>query len=69
MFDGTIIFRIGEFLWAAELDILSSSIDISLKITNEHLQLRGLHIDEDELISLCNEINDHFRGIKTYYVT
>lgn len=69
VYDGTIFFRIGEFLWAAELDTLSSSIDISVEITEEHLQLRGLHIDEDELIYLCNEINDHFRGIKTYYVT
>ena len=69
VYDGTIIFRIGEFLWAAELDTLSSSIDISVEITEEHLQLRGLHIDEDELIYLCNEINAHIRRPKTYYVS
>lgn len=68
VYDGTLAFRIGDFMWSALLNSADASVALTMEITPDNLAQKGIYIgdsvSEDDLLFLCNLINSDLPAVR-----
>lgn len=65
-YDGTVTFKVAEYLGSACMDVSQSEIRLSISIDEDNFKNRGISISDASLIFLANELNSTVETVSFY---